>query len=155
MARFTPVGRARELAVSALRLVVEAVAGNDTALAAATLDQVQPESPDNTTATVAGCIGLALGLLDEWLSGHDPDPPKLLGEQVRLPAGHWVGERAATDILVLARKRRAFSSLDTLIARQGGQHVLYGSALALAAAVQAWSDSTDTPIAHLALAHIR
>jgi hypothetical protein len=53
---------------------------------------------------------------------------------VHLPAGHWRGERAATDILILGRKGRAFSSLDTLIARQGGEHVLYGSALTLTAA---------------------
>jgi hypothetical protein len=155
MARFTPVGRARELAATALRLVVEAVAENNTTRAAAVLDQVQPESPDNAAATVAGCIGIALGLLDEWLSGHDPSTPARLGERVRLPAGHWTGERAAADILVLARKQRAFISLDTLIARQGGQRVLYGSALALAAALSAWSNITDTPIADLALAHIR
>jgi hypothetical protein len=63
---------------------------------------------------------------------------------------HWLGERAATDILVLARKGRAFRSLHTLITRQGGQHVLYGSALALTAAIQAWSDITDTPVPDLA-----
>ena len=89
-----------------------------------------PESPDNATATVAGCIGVALGLLDEWLSGHDPQAPGGLGPHVALPAGHWAGERAATDILALARKARAFRSLDTLLIRQGGKHVLYGSALA-------------------------
>src|SRR5205807_277775 len=38
-----------------------------------------------------------------------------------------------------------FASLDALIARQGGQHVLYGSALALAAALQAWSRHAGTP----------
>ncbi len=155
MARFTPVGHARELAATVLRLVVEAVAENNTPLAATILDQVQPESPDNTTATVAGCIGIALGLLDDWLSGHDPNAPERLGGRTRLPAGYWIGERAATDILVLARKRRAFGSLETLIARQGGRHVLYGSALALAAAIQAWSDITDTPIAQLTPANIR
>ena len=58
--------------------------------------------------TVSSCIGAALGLLDEWLSGHHP----------QAPAGHWTGERAATDILVLARKRRAFRSLDTLLIKQ-------------------------------------
>jgi len=42
-----------------------------------------------------------------------------------LLAGHWLGERVATDILVLASKGRAFRSLDTLITQQGGQHVLY------------------------------
>ncbi len=128
LTRFTPVGHARDLAVTTLRLVIEALADGDTTLAAAILEQIQPDSPDNTTATVAGCIGVALGLLDDWLTGSDPHAPAGLGQRVRLPAGHWLGERAATDILVLARKGRAFGSLDTLIARQGGEHVLYGSA---------------------------
>jgi hypothetical protein len=55
----------------------------------------------------------------------------------RLPAGHWTGERAATEILSLARKGHAIDSLGILITRQGGVHVLYGSALALAAAIMA------------------
>ena len=58
------------------------------------------------------------------------------------------------DILVLARKGRAFRSLDTLLTRQGGQHVLYGSALALAATLQTWSADTDTPVAELAHAAV-
>jgi hypothetical protein len=97
---------------------------------------VAPESPDNTAATVAGCIGTALGLLDDWLTGSDPRAPKGLGQRVQLPAGHWLGERAATDILVLARKGRAFRSLDTLITRQGGKNILHGSALTLATTIQ-------------------
>ena len=155
MAMFTPVGQPRQLAVVTLRLAIEAIAENNTTLAAAILDQVQPESPDNTAATVAGCIGVALGLLDTWLSGHDQDAPAHLGDRVRLPAGHWLGERAATDILVLARKGRAFRSLNTLITRQGGQHVLYGSALALTAAAQSWSHSSDTPVPDLTRAIVR
>ncbi len=154
MTRFTPVGHARDLAVTALRLVIEALADGNTALAAAVLEQLQPDSPDNTTATVAGCIGVALGLLDDWLTGSDPHAPNGLGQQVKLPAGHWLGERAATDILVLARKGRAFSSLDTLIARQGGEHVLYGSALTLAAAAQTWAANTNTPVAEVARAAV-
>ncbi len=155
MTRFTPVGHARDLAVTTLRLVIEALADGDTTLAAAILEQVQPDSPDNTAPTVAGCIGLTLGLLDDWLTGGDPHAPSGLGQRVRLPAGHWLGERAATDILVLARKGRAFESLDTLIARQGGKHVLYGSALTLAAAAQAWAADTDTPVHDLARAAVR
>jgi hypothetical protein len=155
MTRFTPVGHARDLAVTTLRLVIEALADGDTTLAAAILEQVQPDSPGNTTATVAACIGVALGLLDDWLSGADPDSPDDLGRRVKLPAGHWLGERAATDILVLARKGRAFSSLDTLIARQGGQHVLCGSALTLAAATQTWAASTATPVREVARAAVR
>lgn len=148
MALFTPVGHARQLAVTTLRLVIEALAEHNTTLAAAVLDTVQPES-DNEAATVAGCTGVALGLLDSWLSGHDQDAPAHLGDHTRLPAGHWLGERAATDILVLASKGRAFRSLNTLITRQGGQHVLYGSALVLAAATQAWSQTTGTPVPDL------
>ena len=156
MARFTPIGEARDYAVTTLRLVVEAVAEDNTALARAILDSVPPESPpDGKSATVAGCTGVALGLLDEWLSGNHPTTPTGLAQQTRLPAGHWIGERAATDILVLASKRRAFRSLHTLTVQQGGRHVLYGSALALAAAARAWSRHTDTPITELARAEIR
>ena len=155
MTRFTPVGHARGLAVTTLRLVIEAVAEGDTTLAAAILEQVQPDSPDNTAPTVAACIGVALGLLDDWLTGSDPYVPAGLGQRVRLPAGHWLGERAATDVLVLARKGRAFDSLDTLIARQGGKHVLYGSALTLAAAAQTWAANSDTPVRELARAAVR
>jgi len=158
MAMFTPVGQARELAAVTIRLAAEAFAGGDTALAAAVLDQAQPESPDGDAATVAGCIGLTLGLLDHWLSGHDtstpPAPPGLAG-LTQLPAGHWTGEHAARDILTLARKGRAFGSLDALIARQGGQHVLYGSALVLAAALQAWARHADATVIDLARTVIR
>jgi len=155
MTRFTPVGRARELAVTTLRRVIEALAEADTTQAAAILAQLQPDSPGNTEPTVAACIGVALGLLDDWLSGAHPDAPSDLGRRVHLPAGHWRGERAATDILVLARKGRAFSSLDTLIARQGGEHVLYGSALTLTAAIQTWAASTDTPVRDLTRTAVR
>ncbi|MPY85977.1 MAG: hypothetical protein GEV00_22595 [Actinophytocola sp.] len=146
MTLFTPVGHARELAAATLQAAIAAISDGDTAHAAAILEQAQPESPDNTAPTVAACIGLALGLLDDWLSGNDPHAPTALAQQTRLPAGHWLGERAATDILALARKRRAFRSLDTLMTRQGGQHMLYGSALALTATIRAWSLQSDTPV---------
>ena len=155
MARFTPVGPARDLAATTLRFAIEAIAGGDSVLAAVVLDQVQPESPDNSTATVAGCIGLALGLLDEWLSGRDPDAPAGLAQRVRLPAGHWFSERAATDILVLAGKGKAFRSLGRVIARQGGKHVLFGSALALTAAIQGWSHDSGTSVPDLARTAVR
>lgn len=150
MSLFTPVGPARALAAVTLRLAAEAIADGDTRLAAAVLDQAQPECPDGSAPTVAACTGVALGLLDQWMAGHDTDAPAGLPVTTRLPAGHWAGERAATDILTLARKGRAFASLDSLIVRQGGQHVLYGSALALAAALQAWAAQTDTPVSDLA-----
>ena len=133
MAMFTPVGQARELAAVTMRLTAEAIADGSTRLAASILDQAQPESPDGSSATVSACVGLALSLLDQWLSGNDTKAPAGLAKLAQLPAGHWAGERAATDILTLARKGRAFAAPDALIARQGGRHVLYGSALVLAA----------------------
>jgi hypothetical protein len=155
MSLFTPVGHTRELAAATLRLAAEAIADGDTALAAAILDQARAESPDGSAPTVAACTGVALGLLDQWLAGHDTDAPAGLAAITRLPAGNWTGERAATDILVLARKGRAFASLGTLIARQGGKHLLYGSALTLAAALQAWAARTDTPVSDLARTAVR
>ena len=155
LALFTPVGQARDLVVATLRLVIEAVTDGDTAHAGTILEHVQPESPDNTVATVAGCIGVALGLLDDWLSGNDPAAPKNLGQRTHLPAGHWRGVRAANDNHGLAGKGRAFRSLNTLIVRQGGEQVLYGSALALACATQTWATDTDTKVADVAAAAVR
>ena len=80
MAMFTPVGHARELAAVTMRLAAEAIADGDTTLAAGILDQAQPESPDDSAATVAACTGLALGLLDQWLSGHDTSAPARAGQ---------------------------------------------------------------------------
>ena len=76
MSLFTPVGQARELAAVTLRLAAEAIADGDTRLAAGVLDQAQPESADGSVPTVAACTGLALGLLDQWLAGHDTPEPR-------------------------------------------------------------------------------
>lgn len=155
MELFTPVGEARELAAVTMRLAAEAIADGDTRLAASVLDQAQPESTDGSAPVVSACIGLSLGLLDQWLAGQDSSAAPALAAMTRLPAGHWTGERAATDILTLARKGRAFASLDALITRQGGRHVLYGSALVLAAALQAWARHAGTPVIELARTAIR
>jgi len=155
MMQFTPVGVARDDALDVLREVTDALATEDSGYAADVLDNVPPDAPEGDCATVAGCIGVALGLLDDWLSARATAAPSGLGGQVVLPAGHWTGERAATDILALARKGRAGGSIDSLIVRQGGKHVLYGAALAVAAVIQAWSRTTGTPIRQLADTHIR
>lgn len=149
LALFTPVGPARELAVTTLRLAVEAITDGDTTTAAAVLDQAQPESPHGTAPTVSACIGVALALLDNHLASPDSATPQGIRARVALPAGHWFGERAATDILALAGKGRAVRSLDTLLIRQGGQQVLYGAALALAATTTTWATETGTPLSEL------
>jgi hypothetical protein len=55
----------------------------------------------------------------------------------------------------LAAKRRAFRSLHTLTVRQGGRHLLYGSALALAAATLAWAHQSGTELTDLTGTKIR
>ncbi len=150
---FTPVGATREIAVLHLRRIIEAILTDDTRLAAELLDQVQPDSPDNTVATVASCIGIALGLLDDWLGVPSGDPG--FGVHIALPAGHWNGERAANNVLALARKGKAFRSLDKLLVRQGGPQVLAGCALALAAAVTTHAQHGDTPARNLLNSLIR
>jgi hypothetical protein len=58
-------------------------------------------------------------------------------------------------VLALAGKGRAFRSLHTLTVRQGGHHLLYGSALALAAATLAWARQTGTELTELTATKIR
>jgi hypothetical protein len=58
-------------------------------------------------------------------------------------------------MLALAAKGRAFRSLHTLTVRQGGRHLLYGSARALAAATIAWASRTGAELTDLTATMIR
>ena len=153
MELFSPVGETRDIALVTLRLVVQAILDGDTTLAAALLDQVQPNRR-TTPPPPSPAASIGLGLLDNWLSSQG-DAPAGLGQHTTLPAGHWNGEHAATDILALAGKGRAFRSLDTLLTHHGGRQLLTGSALALAAATDAWAQHTHTPRAQLTPTIIR
>lgn len=146
MQLFTPVGEARALALTTLRLFVEAIASNQADLAGAMLATAVPESPDGSQATVAGTIGVALDLLDTIVGSGHPEAPAGIGARAKLPKGQWHGERAARDILDLARRGRAFRALDSLIAKQGSPAVQAGAALALAGVMQAWADLVGKPV---------
>ena len=150
MELFTPVGEARSLALTTLRLFVEAIADDQTELAGAILATAVPESPDGSQATVAGTIGVALDLLDTILPGNHPDAPPGIGAKARLPKGHWYGERAARDILDLARRGRAHSALGALITKQGSHAVQSGAAIALAGTMQAWASLVGQPVDQVA-----
>lgn len=88
---------------------------------------------------------MALGLLDEVLSGQRSDAPAGIGARTRLSRGHWAGERAARDILDFARRGRAFGRSEGS-SRQGSPAVQSGAALALAATMQTWCDEIGTPV---------
>jgi hypothetical protein len=53
----------------------------------------------------------------------------------------------------VVRPRR--SGRNSRIARQGGKHVLYGSALTLATATQTWAARTGTPVGDLVRGIVR
>lgn len=109
MIQSTPVGAARDNTLATLRAVVIALIDSDDTAAAELLDSIAPTATSSDDTTVSASIGVGTGLLDDWLSGRHPNTPKGLLAAVRLPRGHWTGERAATDLLALARKDRAFA----------------------------------------------
>ncbi|MFJ1756524.1 hypothetical protein [Kitasatospora sp. NPDC088134] len=148
-ALFTPTGKTRSLAAHLLRQVVTAVAGGETAHAARLLDSLGPDPTPQRPFTGAHAAGLAMLLLDNWSTGPAGIPAGLLMGTV-LPAGHWRGERAATDILALGRKGRAHHSVQKLVIKHGGLHVTDGAALALAATVITWAERTATPATDVA-----
>lgn len=129
MELFTPVGSDRAHAHAALREISDAVAGGDTAQVERILDSIQPDAtalrPSN-----AQLIGAALDLLDAWHSAED-----LRSALSVMSVPRWLGtsRKAARDLLALARKGRAYSSLDKLMLSHGGLAVAHGSALLVAA----------------------
>lgn len=139
---FTPVGVHREGALSLLRDVAIALADENTQRAASLLSTIESE-PTEHAPSVAHVTGTALGLLDAW---HTEAAPKALAH-ARVP--RWSSSRsrkAATDILGLARKGRAFDSIDGLFRRHTGQPIFEGAALAVAGVVAAWAASDDASV---------
>src|SRR5277367_6293994 len=75
VASFAPAEDDRKLAVSLLQLACMAIAARDTKLVGEIVARAEAGNPDDTSGAVAACIGLALGMLDKWLSGQDADAP--------------------------------------------------------------------------------
>ncbi|MDH6145808.1 hypothetical protein P3T35_007869 [Kitasatospora sp. GP30] len=149
-ALFTPTGRARSNAAALLRQVVASIAASETEYAARLLDSLGPDPTEAQPVTASHAAGLAMALLDAWSANATGDTPAGLLADTALPPGHWRGERAARDILALARKGRAHRSVHKLVVQHGGIHVTDGASLALAAAVQTWAQRTGTSAAAVA-----
>ena len=117
----------------------------------ANLRRRTPEPPDGPPE-----VGLANETLGELAPLLAEERPSGLGEQVALPAGRWTGERAATNILALARKARGVRLAGNPAppaARQTG--ALYGGALGPHRAILTWSGDTGAPVQDLTSAVIR
>lgn len=142
---FTPTGVHRAASLGVLRECSAALAdGNDRRLRS-TLASIRRE-PDGDTPAISHVIGVAMGMLDSWRA--DPS----LGA-ARIPRWERPARDAATDILSLARKGRAFDALQSLIVRHRGLAVFQGGCLAVAAAVVARAKREGVPVTELA-AHL-
>lgn len=134
----TPIGAQRDAALTALHTFTTAIAKGDEAEAHTIVENIEPEATA-PAPSVSHVIGVSLGLLDEWSTDSE------LGTAMRgarVPGWDRKASRtAASDILTLARKVRAFDSADSLIRRhrglsvhEGAMLVVAGSLLAVAAA---------------------
>ncbi|MEQ6897376.1 hypothetical protein [Microbacterium sp. KR10-403] len=137
----TGVGVVRDQALAVLREIAEAVADGRDDVAHDLIAAIEPDPERDDQAAVAHVIGVGLGLLDTWFTERQPAMPA-----VRAPRWTTPGRSAATDILAVARKGRAFAATDGLIRRHRGFTVLEGTALAVAGAVQAIAAQSGTAV---------
>ena len=130
---FTPVGERRTQSLAVLRQFSEALSKGDDDLALAILTAIQPE-PTDTLPAVSHVTGAGLGLLDTWFTN-----PALRGalEHPHIPPWNVRMRAAARAIISCAREGRAFDSIRDLILRYAGLAVLDGTALAVAASLEA------------------
>lgn len=150
----TPTGEQRSWCTSTLRLLAESINTSNLDLAEGVLETVPPESPDGK-ATVAGVIGVGAQLLDSWLTTPPAGISKTAAAKTVIRPPQWHGERAAIDLIALARKNKAHLSHGKIIATHGGHATLYGTALAVTAVLTAWANHTDTTVTNLAETHLR
>ncbi|XBH21051.1 hypothetical protein V5R04_12635 [Jonesiaceae bacterium BS-20] len=130
---FNPETQHRELALRVLRSYSILLANSDADQAQQLFSSIRPEET-GTTPAASHVIGVALGLVDSWFT--DPTQQKHLA---RTKLSRTAGRPALAtggDILALARKGRAYDSLQSLTVNHGGLLVCAGAMLVVAAAVQ-------------------
>jgi hypothetical protein len=142
---FTPVGAQRAGALAALRLLAESLAEGDEDRAAAVLAGIDSE-PVGDAPAISHVIGASLGLLDTW---HTDSGLHAALAATRVPRWNRAARAAATDVLALARKGRAFASLASLH-RHGGLALFEGSALLVAASIIARAAGENAPVGEVA-----
>lgn len=142
---FTPVGAPRAGALAVLRLLAESLAAADEDRAATVLAGVESEPAPDAPA-ISHVIGVSLGLLDTW---HTDPGLRTALTATRVPRWNRAARAAATDVLALARKGRAFASLGSLH-RHGGLALFEGSALLVAAIVIARAAHEGAPLREVA-----
>lgn len=143
LALFTPVGAQREDALAVLREFAVRLADEQDSDPFAVLAAVETDPADGSAA-ISHVIGVALGLLDDW---HTNPAWNAALAGTRLRRGPRPAQAAAKDLLALARKGRAFASLDRMHRGHSGLAIFQGSALLVADAVgrRAAAEGMDVP----------
>lgn len=144
--RFTPHGKERASALALLRQASEAIADGQDDVVRVAIEGLKPEGDGTGTATIAQVIGVALGLLDSWY-GDQKLRPALTA--TRIPRWNSRGKSAATDVIVLARKGRAFDSIGALHGKYNGFEILEGGVLAVAGSLNVWASHDKTSVREL------
>lgn len=142
---FTPLGAHRAQALTLLGDVAEAIAHGDDERGEALLAQIQPDATDNVPS-VAHVIGVSLGVLDAW--NTDPALRAALAG-TRVPQWDKPSRAAATDILALSRKGRAFDAIGSLHRRHSGLAIFRGAVLVVAASLISRAAHEKLPVHQL------
>jgi len=150
--RFTPIGAARDDALALLRLVSEAISEGEDALAEAVIAGIESEPKAPGTASVAGVIGVGLGVLDEW---HADAALTAALAGSRVPHWNKHARAAATDMLSLARKGRAFAAIGSLHQRYNGFVILEGTLLAVTAALVSRASQENRSVREIGIAALQ
>lgn len=146
MELFTAVGEQRSLALATLRDISDAVEQGNTARAGRILDTIEPDATSRRPSA-AQLIGTSMELLDSW---HSQGPTQAPLARLSVPQGLGRGRSAAPDLLALARKGRAYASMNSLMRNHGGLALAHGSALLVAASVVALAEHEQTDFTQLA-----
>ncbi|MGZ0711728.1 hypothetical protein ACWPKO_25685 (plasmid) [Coraliomargarita sp. W4R53] len=140
--QFTPTGETLVMALTGIRLFVIAIDAGDMQRAESIVNGPQPE-PEGDRPSIAQVTATCLSHLDAWHT--DPERDEALAA-ARVAPWHKRSRVAATDILALAQKGRAFDSIGSLLARFTEAEVLQGGMLAVAASLQSQAAFEETTI---------
>lgn len=138
----TPVGQARTLTVNVLREFVMAFTGDDPRKSDRILARLRPD-PTQQQPSFSHLMGVALESLDGWYVDQ------ALGKALtRVSFTDVPSEvrRAVSDVAALARKGRAFRSIERLLLEHNGAIVATAGAYVLAATVAAVAAHRQQPV---------
>lgn len=136
----TPVGDARRLTVNMLREFV--MADGNAQLEDAIFNRLRPD-PTKRHPSFSHLMGVASETLDKWYTDSS-----LRAGLARITFADVPAEvkPAVTDLVALARKGRAFSSIERLLSKHNGAIVAMAGAYAIAATLTAVAKHQQQPI---------